>query len=99
MALLQICVLVLTCVVLFFLRFLQGAQGSFCNFPFFYEPSVKAELLKLESKDEQYQEFQTAMIDSLFGAQSCPFLVLKVGYSSLSLAKIALSIALGTLRF
>ncbi|GBG90038.1 hypothetical protein CBR_g50131 [Chara braunii] len=56
---------------------------SFCKYPFIYDPSSKSLLLQMESQELMNEEFEGAILQSIFVEATCPYLVLTVRRSHL----------------
>ncbi|GBG62284.1 hypothetical protein CBR_g29892 [Chara braunii] len=56
---------------------------SFCKYPFIYDPSSKSRLLQMESEETMNEEFEGAILQSIFVEATCPYLVLTVRRSHL----------------
>lgn len=56
----------------------DGASFSFCEYPFVLDPAAKARVLRLESTERMSDEFEDAVLRSIFVGATSPYLVLRV---------------------
>lgn len=57
---------------------LCDSDFSFCQYPFVYEPSTKTDILAFENTGEMREQFQDAVLESIFSGGACPYLLLRV---------------------
>lgn len=55
-----------------------SASFSFCEYPFALDPAAKARVLRLESNERMSDEFEDAVLRSIFVGATSPYLVLRV---------------------
>ncbi|KAJ7562478.1 hypothetical protein O6H91_03G070600 [Diphasiastrum complanatum] len=51
---------------------------SFCKYPFVYDTSSKSKILQLDATFQMRDEFEDAVLRSIFIGATCPFLILRV---------------------
>ncbi|EFJ08655.1 hypothetical protein SELMODRAFT_447965 [Selaginella moellendorffii] len=53
-------------------------QFSFCQYPFVFDPSSKSKILQMDSIFQMTEEFEDAILRSVFIGMTCPYLILRV---------------------